>query len=183
MLFVGIDHSLTAFGLAAVSPDWGLDFRKVRRVTLTTSPEHGPEVARRALLARDVATWVSNVATASGCPLSAVRVFIEGGVFMRGKSNTIRSQERLAAAVEHELYTQHQIQVAVAQQRAVRTLFMGSSLSGGRGAGDAAQGLLRAVAPDVAGWDEAELDAFLVANWALSEAAETFVSVAPERAA
>jgi hypothetical protein len=177
MLFVGLDHSLTAFGLAAVRPDWELDFRRVRRATLTTKP--GPQPARRARLADDVLEFVKREAARSDLPLSAVRVFIEGGIFMRGKADSIRSQERLAGVVEHELLRAG-IELEILEQRTVRATFMGRSAAFGRGAGDAAQGLLRAVAPDVAGWDEAELDAFLLCNHALSLEGEAFITCAPQ---
>lgn len=180
MLYVGLDHSLTAFGLAAVRPDWELDFRRVRRVTLKTEPADGSPVVRRAALARDVVEWIRRQTVEPFEPFSGVRVLIEGGVFQRGMSETIRGQERLVGVVEHELQVQLGIRVEVAEQRSVRSLFMGKSLSGGRGAGDAAQELLRACSPLVTGWDEAELDAFLVANWALAEAGEAFITCAPQ---
>ena len=179
MLFVGIDHSLTAFGLAAVRPDWGLDFRQVRRITLKTEPEDGPDAMRRHALGRDGAEWIRRQAEAAGVPLTAVRIFIESGIFNPKLVNTIRSQERLAGAVEAAIWGLLGIALELAQQRSVRTTFMGASAGGGRGAGDAAQELLMASCPETRGWDEAELDAFLVANHALSLAGEAFVSVAP----
>lgn len=171
MLYVGLDHSLTAFGLVAVRPDWGLNFHRVRRVTLATPP--GPLVPRRAALARDVVEWVRREAAHAGVPLTAVRVSVEGGIFMRGKAETIRSQERLAGVVEHELARELGVAVAIAEQRDVRRVFMGAKASGGRGSGDAAQELMRELVGS--SWDEAELDAFIVANYALAEAGEAFV--------
>lgn len=178
MLFIGLDHSLTAFGLAAVRPDWELDFHRVRRKTLKTRPEDGPLVARRALLVTDVVEWIKRRAASLDVSLTDVRVFIEGGIFNSHMSETIRSQERLVGVVEHELHGVG-LRVEVAEQRSVRTTFMGKSAGGGRGAGDAAQELLKAVAPETQAWDEAELDAFLVANHALSMAGEAFVTCAP----
>lgn len=177
MLYVGLDHSLTAFGLAAVRPDWELDFRRVRRATLETKP--GPQPARRAFLAESVVLFVKREAKRADLPLSSVRAFIEGGIFMRGKADSIRSQERLAGVVEHELH-RIGVDLIVAEQRTVRATFMGRSAAFGRGAGDAAQGLMRALLPNPAAWDEAELDAFLLCNHALSEDGEAFVSVAPQ---
>lgn len=174
-LYVGLDHSLTAFGLAAVPADWGLDFDRVRRVTLETKP--GPTVPRRAALARDVVEWVKREAAYARAPLTAVHVLVEGGIFMRGKAETIRSQERLAGVVEHELERELGLHVAVAEQRSVRSLFMGASASRGRGSGDVAQALMRELVG--ASWDEAELDAFLVANYGMAEAGGAFVTVAP----
>ena len=174
-LFVGIDHSLTAFGLVAVHTAWGCDLKAVRRHTLSTPP--GPAVVRRMKLARDALIWVERQAAALGVLPGSIRVFIEGGIFMRGKAETIRSQERLAGVVEHVFLTKRAIVLEHAEQRAARSVFMGKSLSGGRGAGDVAQALMR----DLVGssWDEAELDAFVVANYGLSIAGEAFVSCAP----
>lgn len=169
-LYVGLDHSLTAFGLAAVSGDWGLDFRRVRRVTLTTKP--GPAVPRRAALAADVATWVQREAAYARVPLTAVRVAVEGGIFMRDHANTIRSQERLAAIVEDRLGILG-LEVAIAEQREVRTTFLGRHKHAGAGALAQAE-IRKLVGPS---WDEAELDAFLVANRLLELAGEAFVCV------
>jgi hypothetical protein len=177
-LFVGIDHSLTAFGLAAVHTAWGCDPKAVRRHTLATPP--GPLVERRMKLARDALIWVERQSAALGVLPGSIRVFIEGGIFMRGKAETIRSQERLAGVVEHEFFTKHAIVVEHAEQRAARSVFMGKSLSGGRGAGDVAQALMREVVG--LAWDEAELDAFVVANYGLSLAGEAFISCAPSQA-
>lgn len=180
MLYVGFDHSLTAFGLAAVRPDWELDFRRVRRVTLGTGTSDGAPVERRCALARDAVEWIRRQTVEPFVPFSAVRVFIEGGVFQRGMSETIRGQERLVGVLEHELFVQLGIHVEVLEQRALRTTFMGPSASGGRGAGDAAQELLKAAVPATTSWHEAELDAFLVVNHALSLAGEAFISCAPQ---
>jgi hypothetical protein len=178
VLVVGLDHSLTAFGLTAVRPDWELDFHRVRRVTLKTGPDYGPDAARRHDLARDAAEWIRRVAVSFDEPLTSVRAFIESGIFNPKMVDTIRSQERLAGAVESALWAIC-IRLELAQQRSVRSVFMGKSASGGRGAGEAAQELLKAACPVTRTWDEAELDAFLVTNWALAEAGEAFVSVAP----
>jgi hypothetical protein len=184
MIVVSYDHSLTAFGMVAVRPSWGCDFLRVERCTLQTMP--GPVVPRRALLVADAVSWTAYQARRYGVPLSKVRAVIEGGIFMRGKAETIRSQERLAGVLEHELDKQLGIELTVVEQRHARTVFMGKSLSGGRGAGEAAQELLKAVLPNPLDWDEAELDAFIVANAALFDAGEAFVSVAdnqPKRGA
>jgi len=181
VLYVGLDHSLTAFGIAAVPTGWGNDFRRVRRATLGTKPG-ASVVHRRASLARDLIQWLTWAAASEGLPMTSVRVFAEGGIFMRGKSETIRSQERLVGVLEHELDVCIGIELEQIEQRHARTVFMGSALSGGRGAGDAAQELLLAVLPDPDAWFEAELDAFIVANAALCDAGEAFVSVAPEAA-
>jgi hypothetical protein len=182
MLYVGIDHSLTAFGLVAVRPDWEQNFRRVHRVTLTTSPKTAPVVERRYLLALDCVTWIRRLCERYAIPFTQVRAFIEGGIFMRGKADSIRSQERLAAVVEHELHICLGVAVEVIEQGHARSIFMGKSLARGRGAGDAAQELLRAVLPNPSAWDEAELDAFIVANAALYDAGWSFVSVATEAA-
>ena len=178
MLVVGLDHSLTGFGLAAVHPSWGLDFRQVRRYTLATDTSDGPRVARRAALARDVVAWIEWQAGRLEVPLSDVRVFIEGGVFHARKADTVRSQERLAAVVEDRLWSRLSLKLVVAEQQSVRTTFMGRSARG-RGIGDAMQELLKAAAPETEQWDEAELDAFLVANHGLSVHGEAFISCAP----
>lgn len=173
-LFVGLDHSLTAFGLVAIRSDWGLDLRRVRRATLTTKP--GPVVPRRALLAHHVCEWIRRQARRFGVPLSAVRVLIEGGIFMRGKPETIRSQERLAGQVEFEVWRQLALELELVQQQTARATFMGSEAYR-RGAGDAAQALMRGLVG--LEWDEAELDAFVVANHGLSLSGLPFISCAP----
>lgn len=180
MLYVGLDHSLTAFGLAAVPTGWGTDFRRVRRATLETKP--GQAVHRRAALARDVIAWTRWAAERESLPITSVRVFVEGGIFMRGKAETIRSQERLVGVLEHELWACLGIELELVEQTHARGVFMGKSMARGRGAGDAAQALLRTCLPNPGAWDEAELDAFIVANAALCDAGEAFVSVAPEAA-
>jgi hypothetical protein len=174
-LYVGLDHSLTGFGVAAVPADWGLDWSRVRRVTLETPP--GPDVQRRGLLVGYLVSWIEWLIRVERQPHRHIKVSLEGGIFMRGKAQSIRSQERLAAIVEHELYHRLSIQVGMVEQTAARTVFAGPSTGRGRGAGDAVQALLRElVGPS---WDEAELDAFVVANAMLADAGEAFVSVAP----
>jgi len=178
MLAIGIDHSLTAFGIVAVPDSWGCDFSRVLRETLTTKPGQ-PDAIRRAWLARDVVRFVDHAAQEFRVPLSAVRVGIEGGIAMRGKLKTIRSQERLAAIVEDRLFHELGLELVVAAQASVRATFMGRTMAGSRGAGAAAQALLDQLIPRRALWHEAELDAFLVANFLLAESGEAFVSVAP----
>lgn len=175
-LFVGLDPSLTAFGLAAVPSDWGLDFRQVRRVTLTTKP--GPLAPRRAALAADALLWVLRVAGKLGIPRTKVHVTMEGGIMNARDIKTIRSQERLAGVVEHEFLTNGRLEITIPEQQSIRSTFAGKSARG-RGIGDALQALLQQACPLTASWDEAELDAFLVANWALSETGEAFISCAP----
>lgn len=180
MLYVGIDHSLSALGLAATLPDWGLDPLRVRRRTLRVKPELGPLPLRRAALADDVAVWIEWHADATGTPKTEIRAFIESGIFNATMVDTIRSQERLAAVIEDRLFRRLGVTLEIAQQRSVRSTFMGKAASGGRGAGDAAQAGLVAVWPDAFTWDEAELDAALIMNHGLSLDGHAFVSIAPD---
>jgi hypothetical protein len=174
-LYVGIDHSLTGFGAAAVSANWGGNWARVRRITLAS--DAGCDAMRRGSLLRDLVRWLRWVEEAERQPYRRMKVAIEGGIFMRGKAKTIRSQERLAGVVEHELYHRLSVQVETLEQTAVRTTFAGSSLARGRGAGDAMQALMRQLVGNE--WDEAELDAFLVLNQLLALNGEYFVSCAP----
>lgn len=173
LVALGIDHSLTSFGVTAVRADWELDFTRVIRRTWETKP--GPTAAaRRASLAEKLVDFVQRLGVAP----SDIRAAIEGGFFMRGKADSIRSQERLAGVVEHELW-KIGVELTIAEQRAVRSTFMGRSASYGRGAGAIAQAMLGEAAPATRSWFEAELDAFLVSNHVLSEAGEAFISCAP----
>lgn len=174
MWFVGIDHSLTSFGITAVSADWGLDFARVRRKTWETSSAH-PAPHRRAWLAARVVEFVRGLHVA----VDEIRVAIEGGIFNSpGRADSIRSQERLAGVVEHELWKAG-VGLLIAQQQAVRTVFLGGSAGRGRGSGAIAQAMLGEAAPETRSWFEAELDAFLVSNYMLAEAGEAFISCAP----
>ncbi|HEU4617284.1 MAG TPA: hypothetical protein VFV10_04550 [Gammaproteobacteria bacterium] len=173
LVALGIDHSLTAFGVTAVRSDWELDFTRVVRATWETKPGL-PAPARRAQLTASLVHFVRRLDIAP----SDIRAAIEGGIFMRGKADSIRSQERLAGVVEDALWKLG-IELAIAEQRAVRSVFMGRSASFGRGAGAIAQAMLGEVAPVTRTWFEAELDAFLVSNYALAEAGEAFISCAP----
>jgi hypothetical protein len=181
MLAIGLDHSLTAFGLTAAHSSWELDFRRVRRAWLRT-PSSDCAPARRAALARDVVRFVDHWAEYYREPLSNCRVAIEGGIAQRGRINTIRSQEGVAAVVAHELWTKLQLELELAEQTAVRSLFMGPEAARGRGAGDVAQELMRKILPPVPKWHESQLDAFLVTNYVLADEGEAFVSVAPRAA-
>jgi hypothetical protein len=174
LVALGIDHSLTAFGVTAVRADWELDFARVTRKTWATKPG-SPAAARRASLAASLVDFVGRLGVAP----SDILAGIEGGFFMRGKADSIRSQERLAGVVEHELWKMG-IELKIAEQRAVRSTFMGRSASYGRGSGAVAQAMLGEAAPATRSWFEAELDAFLVSNHLLSEAGEAFISCAPE---
>lgn len=173
LVALGIDHSLTAFGVTAVRADWELDFTRVIRKTWETKAGL-PAPARRAQLAAALGDFVRRLDVAP----SDIRAAIEGGFFMRGKADSIRSQERLAGVVEHELWKMG-IELAIAEQRAVRSVFMGRSASFGRGAGAIAQAMLGQAAPATSSWFEAELDAFLVSNYVLAEEGEAFVCCAP----
>lgn len=178
MLTVGIDHSLTATGVVAVPASWECDFRRVMRVTLETRPTL-PIPVRRAAIAADIVAFVRTAVAHYRVPLSSVRVAIEGGIAMRGKLSSIRSQERLAAIIEDRLFADLRLELEIAPQSSARRLFLGPELAGKSGSGATVQALLDRVIPDHATWFEAELDAFLVANFLLAESGEAFVSVAP----
>lgn len=174
MIYVGIDHSLTAFGIVAVDASWELDFARVRRKTWETSSSH-PAPHRRAWLAARVVEFVRGLHVS----VPDIRVATEGGIFnSAGRADSVRSQERLAGVVEHELWKLG-IELQIAQQQAVRNVFLGRSAAFGRGAGATAQAMLGEAAPATRSWFEAELDAFLVANYMLAESGEAFISCAP----
>jgi hypothetical protein len=174
LVALGIDHSLTAFGVTAVRADWELDFTRVIRKTWETKPGL-PAPARRAQLAAALVDFVRRL----DVPPSDIRAAIEGGIFNSpGRADSVRSQERLAGVVEHELWKLG-IELAIAQQHSVRGVFLGRSAGSGRGAGAIAQAMLGEAAPATRAWFEAELDAFLVSNYVLAEAGEAFISCAP----
>lgn len=127
---VGIDPSLTGLGLVAIPETWGCDLHRVRTpekngapAVLSTDSDDGPLPARRLKLAGNVVKWIDWLRRRPGVE---VEVWMEGGIaFGRDIAKTLRSQERIAGAVEDALYRDLGIECMVAEQSAARKLLLG----------------------------------------------------------
>lgn len=173
MMIVGVDCSYTGLGLVAVPGDWGLDFGRVKRVTLTTGPETGPLVARAGALTRDACRWVE---WARGP--EQISIYIEAGLSRASRGDQVRPLNRLIGVVEHELYKLFGVVPVHAEQTALRKLLLGFEPPRDKKA--AVVGVLELLTPTR--WDPNEYDAFASANYGLAEQGLAFVTVAKEAA-
>lgn len=169
---VGLDLSLTGLGMVAVPAEWNLDWSRVLRKSLESDPQ-APLVDRIRDLAIDVQRWVDWVQARHAVPCS---VWIEGSITGRAQANTVRSQLKLAGAVEHELRRENAIICQTAEQHSVRKLLLGRYSS--RDGKDPVLHALRQMIPDADDWYEDELDAFAVANYGLAQVDAPFVTIA-----
>jgi hypothetical protein len=157
---VGIDTSMTGLGLLAIPGDWGCDLLRVLRAPiLSTSPEDGCYPARREKLCRDVVEWVGWLQRK---PRAELQVFIEGGIANKTEISTLRSQERIAGAVEDALWRHLGIECRTAEQTTSRKLLLGYVPAKDRKL--VVIEALSKLAPD---WNHNHYDALTTANWGM----------------
>ncbi len=154
----GIDAALPGLGLVAVPSDWALDFSRVRRVTLETTPGP-PGPARMGALARDVCRWIK---WARG--RGQADVWIEGSITNSPDlAYTVRSQLKLAGVIEEYLWRELGVECGTAEQSTARKLLLGKLPKSDRK--KAVFAALELLTPT--NWDANEYDAFVTANYGL----------------
>jgi hypothetical protein len=159
---VGIDASMTGLGLLAIPGDWGCDLRRVLRAPiLGTVPEDGCYPARREKLCRDVVEWVGWLQRKRGADL---QVFLEGGIISKDSASSVRSQERIAGAVEDALWRHLGIECRTVEQTTARVLLLGYLP-----AKDRKQHVIDALSKLAPGWNPDHYDALAPANWAIRQ--------------
>lgn len=164
---VGIDASLTGLGLVAIPGDWGRDLSRVLRplndrgepTLYGTDPDDGCYPARREKLCRDVVEWVGWLHRKKG---SDVQVFIEAGIANPNDIHTIRSQERLAGAIEDAIWRHIGIESRYVEQSSARKLLLGHLP-----AKDRKQHVVEALSKLAPGWKADHYDALTAANWGM----------------
>ena len=173
MIVVGIDASYTGLGLVAIPGDWGLDWSRVKRKTLTTGPGDGPLVSRASALARDVCIWIE---WARGP--EQIFVCFEAGLSRDVQGDQVRPLNRLIGAVELDVYRTFGVVPRLFEQTPIRKLLLGFEPRREKKA--AVHDVLEQLTPTR--WDPNEYCAFAAANYGLSESGLAFVSVAPDAA-
>lgn len=167
MIFVAGDLSTRNLGVVAVPSSWSCDFSRVQFDTFETTAEDGDLVELRDALARDFVAWVR---WARG--LDEVEVWFEGYP-TRGHVYNLDTLCELGGVIKHELRRELGIVVRMGPIASARRVL------GVPNNKPAAQAAVRAIT-DV--FDtEHERDAFVVANYALSEHDLPFVTIAPSR--
>lgn len=157
----GIDPSYTGLGIVAVPTDWGLDFSRVRRITLETAAGL-PEAARTSALARDACRWIAWARGREQC-----EVWIEGALnHSPGLAYSVRSQIKLAGVLEEWIWRELGLVCKTAEQSTARKLLLGKLPKS-----DRKQAVIAALQPlTPTNWDHNEYDALVVANWGLKMA-------------
>lgn len=171
---LGIDASLTSTGLCAIPLDWDLDWRKLRCLTikrsLTKVASERERIERMQSIALDVRTFAVAV--------HATAVWIED--LPSGRAFHIPQLAELRGFIRAELARDLQLRLFVerANQSQIRKLLLGKlPPSERKQAVAAALDLMTAECPIQPFDNGDERDAFVVANWGLSEMAAPCVAL------
>lgn len=165
---IGLDMSLTGFGLCGVRTDWALGWGNVRACTRASNPKHSTQ-KRMAELAERALRFIRWFTRGVDYEVWAEAVPTHGAynVVLLGK---------LQGVVQHEIYRELGTITKEVSQSDARRLLAGSLPQ--RGKGDAIISVVQQIAPGVFA-DHNQMDAFVVCNWGLSELGAPFVTVAP----
>ena len=162
---------MTGLGLVAIPDDWELDFSRIRRVTLSTSPEDGDEAVRRQMLADDVCAWFTWI---DRMHEDGAEMWVEGYP-NGGRVFNLPLLCELGGVIKHEMRLRGwYVQTA--------PLTKGRALLGtgnGRGAKAAAQHVVKAMDTGCILQTEHERDAFVCAQYGLAEIPAPFVTIGP----
>ena len=168
---VGIDLSLTGLALVAVPEDWDLQWSRLRRTTLTTKKDESEgtrardQIARIDALSRDVCRWVDWT--------GATDVWIEGYP-ASGRVFNLDKLAELGGVVRHELGRMG-LFAETSPQSSARKLVLGKLPRAKHK--QHVVSVLKSVTTVFKTDDER--DAFVAANWGLSELGMCCV-IAPE---
>jgi hypothetical protein len=159
-IILGIDLSVTGLGLVAVPGDWDLDWRRIRRTTLGIKLSRGASAAdhirRRSALARDVVAWATHV--------RATHVWIEGYP-ASGRVFNLAMVAEIGGVARDHLATRLGLYAETAPQSTARKLFLGKLPREDKKA-HVVQAIQALASPS---WTPDECDAFVAANFGLSE--------------
>ena len=159
-MILGIDLSLTGLGLVAVPGDWGLDFARVKRVTLGIALKKDAsateQITRRSRLSLDVVTWAEHV--------GATHAWIEGYPASGGVYNLDKLAE-IGGVVRDHLANYFRLYAETAPQSTARKFFLGKLPQRERKA-IVVENVQALASPE---WTADECDAFVAANFGLSE--------------
>lgn len=166
-IVLGIDLSLTGLGMVAVPVDWALDWQRVQRITIGMNLPKGASLRestlRRASLANDVARWASR--------RNVTHAFVEGYP-MGGRLFNLDKLAELGGVVRDRLAELDLFPRPVAEMTG-RKLLLGRVPTRDRKAA-----VVSALQQCGADFDDADqADAFVAANYGLSELGAPFVTI------
>jgi hypothetical protein len=171
---LGLDLSLTGLGMCAVPLDWDLDWTRVRTKVRGTKREKHESAAAHWSRLEQLAIDVRVFAVLVG----ATHVWAEGGITKIGTGASLVALGELRSAVCLELKRECGLIVETAHQSTIRSFFLGKLPP--RDRKEVTCATLRSIAADVwANKSNDECDAFVVANWGLSELAAPCIAAPP----
>lgn len=150
-IVAGVDLSLTGLALVAVPVDWGCDPTRIVATTLGTDPKYGSVTRRMRDMARDAATWLEWA--------RCTHIYLEKANISRRQYN-LDQVFRLGGMVELAVLELLDVTCAWAPLFPARRLICGATSK------DMAQAALAGIEQLT---DDHQRDAFVCANWGLSE--------------
>lgn len=155
-MIVGIDSSIAALGICAIPDDFGpRDWDRIKARTLVTKPGTA-DVMRFEHLARCVVSFCGAV--------EADEVFIEDSNVWSGSTKRLC---KLSGVIEHELFKELAIVPRLVNVTSARKLLLGTVPQKKDVAKLVVEESLRSIGAHFE--DDAQADAFCVANWGRSE--------------
>lgn len=167
----GIDLSTRGLGVCAIPVEWGLDWGALICKTFSHPLKRDASDKQRIERNNELAWRVVDFFR----QFDVVGAWVES--YALSQNTSAHTSAELGGVVKHELAVQLKLIVKTAQMASARTLFMGA---GNLPRADAKEVLHTAVKSQTAVFSTGdEIDAFVAANWGLSELDLTCIASAP----